>query len=325
MRFSVMIAVYNAEKYLEETIQCVLAQTCTDFELILIDDGSTDGSDRICDKFAEQDRRVRVFHTENRGVFKARAYAETKARGEYLLHFDADDRIENTLLQTLFERIDASQPDLICYNFSTFRPGEEYKEELFFEEERIFEGEARSEMYALMLSTRFNTLCNKCFSRKLVESAPDYNRFPELKHGEDLLRSGHLVFSAEKILYIPKSFYFYRLGIGNASHFDPESIVNYGNVVDELQKLLYKNDTASPEWDARISDLCRKILDNYLRLMISGKVSVSRGAALLKKYSALPIFVSAVSASDAFKYKLLRKKLYRTLLLIYRARRVLHA
>lgn len=88
---SVIIPVYNVEKYLRECIDSVLAQTYTDFELLLIDDGSTDSSGAICDKYAEQDSRVKVFHKPNGGVSSARNLGLDNAKGEYLIFLDADD------------------------------------------------------------------------------------------------------------------------------------------------------------------------------------------------------------------------------------------
>ena len=90
---SVIVPVYNTEKFLDECIQSILAQTYTDFELLLIDDGSTDSSGAICDKYAEQDSRIRVFHKENGGVTSARQLGVENANGEFVTFVDSDDEL----------------------------------------------------------------------------------------------------------------------------------------------------------------------------------------------------------------------------------------
>ncbi len=101
---SVIVPVYNTEKYLNKCIQSILAQTYTDFELLLIDDGSTDSSGTICDTYAEQDSRVRVFHKENGGVSSARNLGLDNAKGEWVTFCDSDDTIKENYFQELFPK-----------------------------------------------------------------------------------------------------------------------------------------------------------------------------------------------------------------------------
>ncbi len=98
---SVIVPVHNAEKFLRLCVASILSQTMTDFELLLIDDGSTDDSGKICDEYAEEDSRVKVFHKENGGVSSARNLGIEKAQGEYLFFCDSDDYCDNRLLEKL--------------------------------------------------------------------------------------------------------------------------------------------------------------------------------------------------------------------------------
>ena len=98
---SVIVPVYNIEKYLERCVNSIREQTYTNLEILLVDDGSTDSSGTICDKFAEEDNRVRVFHKENGGSSSARNLGIAEAKGEYLGFVDSDDYISaNTYSQT---------------------------------------------------------------------------------------------------------------------------------------------------------------------------------------------------------------------------------
>ena len=98
---SVVTPVYNAARHLREAVDSVLAQTYAHFEMLLVDDGSTDASGEICDAYARADARIRVFHTENRGVSHARNVGLDAARGEWIFFIDSDDAIVPQALETL--------------------------------------------------------------------------------------------------------------------------------------------------------------------------------------------------------------------------------
>ena len=106
-KISVIIPVYNTEKYLHRCIDSVLAQTYQDFELLLIDDGSKDSSGNICDEYAEKDSRVKVFHKENGGVSSARNVGLDHAQGDWVTFVDSDDYIEENFLKSFDGNLDA--------------------------------------------------------------------------------------------------------------------------------------------------------------------------------------------------------------------------
>lgn len=111
---SVIVPVYNAEKYIGRCIESILNQTLTDLELILIDDGSPDNCGVICDAYAVKDNRVRVFHQENRGVSAARNIGIDNAQGEYITFVDSDDYIEPYALEILYHDIVFYNADISC-------------------------------------------------------------------------------------------------------------------------------------------------------------------------------------------------------------------
>ena len=116
-KVSVIIAVYNAEKFLSRAVDSVLNQTMTDFELLLINDGSKDKSGDICDQYAQQDSRIRVFHQENQGVAKARQVGTDNALGEYVIHCDADDWIESDELSSLYQKAQQESADMVICDY----------------------------------------------------------------------------------------------------------------------------------------------------------------------------------------------------------------
>lgn len=117
---SVIIPVYNVEKYLAQCVDSVLTQTCTDWEAILVDDGATDSSGRMCDEYALQDPRVRVIHRENGGLSAARNTGLRAARGEYVYFLDSDDYIEPNTLALLLETAEREQADVVFFDGYVF-------------------------------------------------------------------------------------------------------------------------------------------------------------------------------------------------------------
>ena len=110
-KISIIVPIYKAEAVLAKCVDSVLAQTCSDWELLLIDDGSPDGSGALCDDYAGQDDRVRVFHKSNGGVSSARNLGMAEAGGDHILFIDADDWVEPTACQTLLEALEGAGAD----------------------------------------------------------------------------------------------------------------------------------------------------------------------------------------------------------------------
>ena len=118
MKFSVIVPVYNVQAYLDDCIRSVIAQTYVDYELLLIDDGSTDASGEICDKWEKEDKRIKVLHRHNGGQSAARNDGIQLASGEYILFLDSDDYwLSATALQEIADRIKITQPDTLVLNY----------------------------------------------------------------------------------------------------------------------------------------------------------------------------------------------------------------
>ncbi len=119
-RFSIIVPVYKTEAYLRQCVDSVLEQSFTDLEVILVDDGSPDGSGAICDQYAQKDSRVKVIHKENGGVTAARTVGAQAATGDYVLLLDSDDYYDTGLLAQLNHILQTHQPDAILFDGVTF-------------------------------------------------------------------------------------------------------------------------------------------------------------------------------------------------------------
>ena len=122
MRISVIVPVYNAEKFLSRSVESVLRQSYQDIELILVDDGSTDQSAALCNRHAQADPRVRVVSQKNSGPAAARNTGVRHATGTFAFFLDADDFLDERALEQLMDAYDKYHPDLVMGNFSKLLP-----------------------------------------------------------------------------------------------------------------------------------------------------------------------------------------------------------
>ncbi len=119
-KLSFVIPVYNVEKYIGECVESIINQEYSDFEVILVDDGSTDRSGEICDEYALKDERIIVIHKENGGLSDARNVGTAKAVGEYICYIDSDDLIENNSLLPIMEKAEEQMPDVMFLEIVKF-------------------------------------------------------------------------------------------------------------------------------------------------------------------------------------------------------------
>ncbi|WP_431425350.1 glycosyltransferase family 2 protein [Bacteroides hominis] len=203
-QISVILPVYNAEQYLHRMLKSLQVQTFTDFEVIMVDDGSTDSSGLICDKYATIDNRFRVLHKQNRGVSAARQAGIDNAQGKYVIHADADDWVDPTMLKDLYQKAKETNADIIICDFFTNSD----TQKTYYHTQR-----PPSLVPINVLHALFRQLHGSCWN-KLVKRAcySKYNcRFlPDINYCEDLLFWVQLLQHPEiKIDYLNKAYYHY--------------------------------------------------------------------------------------------------------------------
>lgn len=188
---SVIVPVYNSEKYLEECVQSILKQTYKDIEVLLVDDGSSDKSPEICDRLSTQDDRIKVFHKPNGGVSSARNLGLEKAEGELITFADSDDILTPELLSTLYNCMVKENVQRVCGGYAhLYEDGHRV-----YRKTRIPDGKYQtSEILKKMIDDGsmsgflFSGVCNSLYINKLLK---EYNiRFKEgIKYNEDGLFS----------------------------------------------------------------------------------------------------------------------------------------
>lgn len=233
MLFSVLVPVYNVEKYLAECINSILNQTEQDYEIILIDDGSTDSSGMLCDFFAERyPDRITVKHNKNQGQILTRVDLMKSAHGEYLVHLDSDDSLRIDALSLVKKAIEQYQPDMVIYGLHRIGLDGTGTDQLMTNTSLIYEGSDKVALYKTMCSTsQLNNYVTKVARRGLALSSEMFLNYPQVKIGEDLLQSLPIMTNAQKIFYLAEPLYNYRKNIGSMTlggaknRYESESIV----------------------------------------------------------------------------------------------------
>lgn len=240
---SVIIPVYNAERYLRRCAGSVLGSSYPDFELLLVDDGSTDGSLGICGDLARRDRRVRVFRQEHRGVSAARNRGLELCQGEWVVFVDADDFISPRFFAAIAEQ-SAKEPDIMLFEYTS--RDREFRAsggpaELARGREALLDLAGRNlTLRQLRRGGRigFRSACGKAFRKARIDQ---YGlRFPtELFYGEDLIFCMEYLLRAESYLYLPETAYFYDLhGDSSSRRFRLALLENHGRLLERLRRVL---------------------------------------------------------------------------------------
>ncbi len=213
-KISVIVPVYNVEKYLEKSIDSIMNQTYKDLEIILVDDGSSDGSSVICDAYAQRDKRITVIHKQNGGVSSARNIGINTSQGHYLSFVDPDDIIDLDMMQTLYNSLTEKGGDIATCDIQPFKEGETPDKDLAKNVVQVFSGkEALKEM--LYQRHIVNGPCAKLYKKELFKGI----RFLEsITIAEDLEINYQLFIKAKKVIVNSSKDYYYLQRSGSAMH-----------------------------------------------------------------------------------------------------------
>ena len=238
-KISIIVPVYKAEKYLCKCVDSLLAQTFTDFEVLLIDDGSPDDSGKICDEYSIKDRRIRVFHKENEGVASARQMGIDNAKGEYTIHVDPDDWVEPEMLKDLYSNAIEEDADMvICDYFSNTGKKQKYVQQ---KPSDLNHEIVLRDLFQHLHGSCWNKLVKRfCFSRYSVKYIANIDR------REDLLVNLQLLLNPIKIAYVNQAYYHY------------EQEVNENTLSRQFRFIDYQR-------NERCNELIKNLLSNQLK------------------------------------------------------------
>lgn len=234
MKLSIIIPVYQAEKYIEECLTSLLQQKMKQYEIICIDDGSSDHSGSIIRKMAACYPEIRYFYQKNRGVSAARNYGLRVAAGDYIMFVDADDFLRKNRVKTLLKKAERIQADILIFGgqadriFST----PEWVKDAFFTRNRIYKQQSLKALF--YESGSKPSVCNKLFSRRILAG----QFFPEdVEVSEDLAFLFQVFPKAENVVFCSEDVYRYRISNETSAmhRIDGKNVIYFENHMRTLE------------------------------------------------------------------------------------------
>lgn len=206
-QISIIIPVYNVEKFLSTCLESVLNQTLKDIEIICIDDGSTDNSLKILEEYAKKDKRLVIIHQNNQGVSAARNLGLEIIRGEYFGFVDSDDWVDLDFFEKLYNTAKKYDADLACAGIIRKYPSSKERVKLNIKKEKIYT--LTSEKYKIAEIPRKSYIYNKIY--KTSEFEKTNLKFPSFWSFEDIYFSIRILYYLKKMVTVPNTNYYYRV------------------------------------------------------------------------------------------------------------------
>lgn len=279
MLFSIILPVYNVEKYLRECVDSILSQTFTDYEIILVDDGSVDSSPKICDEYAEKDNRIKVIHKKNGGLSDARNAGTEIANGEYIIYIDSDDfLIDNSFLSKVCEKT-RSGVDLVFYKYVKFFDGTKQFSECNFGYQTALTKEGYAEKISALVKS--DSFYGMAWIKAIKTSVIKNNNimFEVGLLGEDMEWNYHIITHSSNIDFVDEPFIAYRQREGSIT--STHKLKNLTDFIYILEK-----------WSQKIED---DIQDPNLKNALLG--------SLAKYYSNMLIVYARLRDKEKKAYK----------------------
>lgn len=228
--FSILIPAFNVDKYIDKCIQSILNQSHANFEVIIVDDGSTDETLKICKKYENTDSRIKVFHQVNRGIVETRNELIKLANGNWIVFIDADDYVKENYL-TCFSKYINEFPDadvFIC-DYISWEQGNEFKEI-----KRPFHSKQEYLLQLLSWRCTNTALWAKVIKKELIEK--NHIEFAKgIALGEDLCFMSKLFYNAQNIIYVPGENYIWNQtnvhSITKSKQYQDDSITLYEEII----------------------------------------------------------------------------------------------
>lgn len=249
IKITVIVPVYNAEQYISKCIESILEQTYTNLQIILVDDGSTDGSGELCDRYAALDRRVDVCHTTNRGLVAARKEGIRKAQGDYVGFVDADDYIEPNMYELLLNELIESKADFVHTGY--IEENGHAKRNIWDFENGIFELENvkdREEfLVRYVLKVEKNkfisySIWSKLYKRELITESY-FLLQDNQQYGEDLLSLCLCILHSKRVALSRHALYHYVVRKNSMSHlYNIEYFMKEIELSNNISKSIYTYD-----------------------------------------------------------------------------------
>ena len=254
-KISVIVPVYKCEKYLVAGVDSILNQTFSDFEIILVDDGSPDNSGALCDEYAKKDSRIVVIHKKNGGLSSARNAGLDVAKGDYIAFIDSDDWVDKSFIETLLNAIESENADMSACKFCRTK-GDEATREYFNEDVKVI---TEDKFFGVFTENSYaGYACNKLFKNTIIKN--NNLRFDEtIFNGEDFPFTTEYVYYVSKIAYVEKDLYYY--------FFRETGIMNTIRLTERFVTILYAREKTLEFLAKNAPDCYDKCKASYLSIL----------------------------------------------------------
>ena len=291
---SVIIPVYNVEKYLIRCVDSVVNQTYKNLEIILVNDGSTDSSGILCDKLAKNDARIKVIHKENGGLSDARNIGQQESKGVYIIFVDSDDYVHVDMINSLYEQITNENADVsMCGVMNVYLNSQNPQ---CADTELYFTCEKKEFLKEYLIGERIpGSICNKLLKRSVANKL----KFPVGKIYEDAFYHYDLISVAEKFVVNTKPYYYYyhRGGSITTKPFKNKDLV-YIDIYKKYYELILENyEDLKEEGFFRFA---------YSYFFILDKMLIEENYSLFEEYDNIVKFLKR-NAVKIFRNKIFRK------------------
>ena len=293
---SVIVPIYNVEKYLDRCVQSIVDQTYKELEIILIDDGSPDNSPEICDGWAKKDGRIKVIHKKNGGVSSARNAGLDAARGEYVGFVDGDDIILPEFYETLITNAQNNAADISCCFFTYYN--EDYS--IYKQTDGCYDSEKKitpKELLNAFFSSckgEWVSLCNKIIKTELFDGL----RFPNGRVFEDWTLAPMLYSKAKMFFYTPEKLYGYVIHAGSAVR--TQDIKTFRDcVAADYDHYNYFNSRKINEYNSFIKNYAKSDFRKCIKSFSCDK----KGAALLEDAYNMANTIGALGKAEKLMYR----------------------
>lgn len=287
-KISVIVPIYNVERYLERCIESILNQTLQDLELILVNDGSSDKSGEICEKYRDIDN-ITVIHKENGGVSSARNLGINIAKGEFLTFIDPDDYIDNDALELLYDLAKNNNAEIACYSMKTYKNNmlttklvENYKVKIFDRKNILKE--------YIENGTFLYSSCNKIYANRLFNS--NRNRFSQdIHYAEDALFNYYIMNDASRLIFTNEQKYNYFINDNSTVKYVTEKRLDVLKAQKQIYYLILNN----------YKENIKYIVNQYVKSSISIAIDIALEGNIFKKKNILNELKIIVNEDKIFK------------------------
>ncbi|ALT69745.1 glycosyltransferase [Methanobrevibacter millerae] len=323
IKVSLIIPVYNAEEFLDESINSLLNQTLKDIELVCVNDGSKDNSLKMLEDFAKNDDRIKIINQENQGCGAARNKALDNAKGDYIYFFDPDDYLTPNALEKLYDNAISNNSDFVIFKIASFRDGEPINyDEPGFEFEKIFNDVDFDNFTFNYRAIKRHVLLSsfapwtKFYKKEFLDKYNDF-RFHTNVAFDDVPFHVQSMIRAERISYVPEFFYHYRLSNPNSVNNTASNAPDIFKIIDYVENFL-ENEGCFDEFREdfsifKITQLSMYISSSHsedyfkmVKLAIEDMNFLNTDAyvGIIKRNNALKRFNAIMNSNSIMEYKL---------------------